>query len=42
MCRVAREMNIDGADMVTTYDLPPDEATRRAAKYLQDLIRELG
>ena len=28
MCRVARELNIDGADIVTAHDLPPVEIRR--------------
>ncbi len=28
MCRVAQELNIDGADIVSTHDLPPAEIRR--------------
>lgn len=33
MCRVARELNIDGADIVTTHGLPPAEIKRVLADY---------
>ena len=33
ICRVARELDIDGADMVSTYDLPPAEIRRVLADY---------
>lgn len=33
MCRVARELNIDGADIVSTHDLPPAEIRRVLADY---------